>query len=121
MRGRAFAFAGLGGGATGAALPAAAAARTLAVEPRVDVAFAEAPLPADAHRGNLAGLDQPVHRAQIDLKVFEDFFGREKRFVNHAFNVLDARHRRARGAPREARRSALRRLPRGMAALIRPS
>ena len=60
-----------------------AAARTLAVEPRVDVALAEPPLPADADGGNLAGLDQPVHRAQVDLEVLEDFFGREKRFVNH--------------------------------------
>ena len=53
-----------------------AAARPLAVEPGVDVAFAEAPLPADAHSGNLAGFDQPVNGAQIDLEVREHLLGR---------------------------------------------
>ena len=63
---------------------ARAAARPLAVEPGVDVALAEPPLAADAHGGNLAGLDQPVHGAQIDLEVLEYLFGRQKRFVHHA-------------------------------------
>ena len=63
---------------------ARAAARPLAVEPGVDVALAEPPLAADAHRGNLAGLDQPVDGAQVDLEVLQDFFGGQKRFVNHA-------------------------------------
>src|SRR4029077_5430070 len=62
---------------------AGAAAKPLAVEPGVDVALAETPLAADAHRGNLAGLDQPVYRPKVDLKVLQDFFGREKRFVDH--------------------------------------
>src|SRR5262249_28753124 len=61
-----------------------AAARTLAVEPRVDVALAEAPLPADADGGNLARLDQTVDRPQGDVQVLENFFSREKGFVNHA-------------------------------------
>src|SRR6185312_2530897 len=64
---------------------ARAAARTLAVEPRVDVALAEAPLPADADGGNLARLDQPVDRPQIHLKVLEHLFGRQKRLVHHSF------------------------------------
>ena len=34
--------------------------------------------------GNLAGLDQPVDRAQVDLEVLQDFLGRQKRFVNHS-------------------------------------
>jgi hypothetical protein len=62
----------------------ASAARTLAVEPRVDVALAEPPLAADAHGGDLAGFDQPVHGAEVDLEVLQDFFRRQKRFVNHA-------------------------------------
>src|SRR3979490_3194284 len=53
--------------------PRAAASWPLAIEPRVDVAFAEPPLPADPNGGNLAGLDQAVHRAQVDLEVLEDF------------------------------------------------
>jgi hypothetical protein len=46
----------------------ATAARTLAVEPRVDVALAEPPLPSDADRWNFPGFDQPVHRPQIHLE-----------------------------------------------------
>ena len=52
-RGRAVAGAGRGGPRARRAVPRAAA-RALAVEPRVDVALAEPPLAADAHRGNLA-------------------------------------------------------------------
>ena len=59
-----------------------AAARPLAVEPRVDVALAEPPLPADAHRGNLAGLDEAVDRSQVHLEVLEDLLGGEKRLVH---------------------------------------
>ena len=65
-----------------------AAARPLAVEPRVDVALAEPPLAADADGGNLAGFDQPVHGAEVDLEVLQDFFRRQKRFVNHCVSVL---------------------------------
>ena len=82
-RGRAVPVAGRGP-APAAAGAARAAARALAVEPGVDVALAEAPLAADAHRRNLAGLDQPVDGAKIDLEVLQDLFGGEKRFVNHA-------------------------------------
>src|ERR1700675_2345472 len=56
----------------GRALPAAggaAAARALAVEPRVDVALAEPPLAADPDGGNLAGLDQAIDGPQVDLEV----------------------------------------------------
>ena len=60
-----------GGGGAGSRPPAA---RTLTIEPRVDIALAEAPLAAHAHRWNLSGLDQPVDRAQIDLKIGENFF-----------------------------------------------
>ena len=62
--------------------------RLLAVEPRVDVALAEAPLPADAHRRDLPGLDQPVHGPKIDLQVLQDFFGREEGFINHAGHAI---------------------------------
>ena len=58
---------------------ARAAARPLAVEPGVDVALAEAPLAPHAHSWNLAGFDEPVDRAQIDLEVLEHLFGRQKR------------------------------------------
>ena len=43
----------------------------------------EAPLAADADRGNLARLDQPVDRTQVDLEVLQHLFGREKGFVDH--------------------------------------
>ncbi len=81
-RGRVVPVAGRAGVA--GARAGAAAAWTLAVEPGVDVALAEPPLTADADRGNLAGLDQPVDGAQIDLEILQDFFRRQKRFVNHA-------------------------------------
>src|SRR4029079_14518978 len=60
-----------------------APAATLAVEPRVEIGFAEAPLPPDADGGNPARLDQAVDGAQVDLQVLEDLFGREKRLVDH--------------------------------------
>src|SRR5262245_47758341 len=59
------------------------AARPLRLEPRVDVALAEPPLASHAHRGDLARLDEAVHRSQVDLKVLEDLFGREKALVHH--------------------------------------
>ena len=54
------------------------------LEPGVDVALAEPPLPADPHRRDLAGLDQAVDRAEVDLEVLEDLFGRQEAFVHHA-------------------------------------
>src|SRR5262249_37347740 len=62
---------------------ARAAARTLALEPRVDVALAKPPLPSHAHGGDLAGLDQPVDGPQIDLEVLEHLLGRQEAFVDH--------------------------------------
>jgi len=59
------------------ALPAG----TLGIKPGVDVTFAEPPLAADTNGGNLAGLDEPVHRAKVDLEVFQDFFSRQEDFV----------------------------------------
>src|SRR5215471_7757138 len=67
----------------GRAGAAGSAARALAVEPRVDVALAKAPLAPDPDRRNLSGLDQAVDRAQVDLEVFQDFFRCQKGFVNH--------------------------------------
>src|SRR5687768_9774796 len=55
---------------------AALAARPLRIEPCIDIAFTESPLPSDAHRRNLPRLDQPVDRAEIDLEVLEYLFGR---------------------------------------------
>src|SRR5207244_2632151 len=69
-----------GGGGGGSRPPAA---RTLTIEPRVDIALAEAPLAAHAYRWNLSGLDQPVDCAQIDLKIGENFFSCEKRFFHY--------------------------------------
>src|SRR5205823_13061451 len=74
----------------GAGPPARAAAWPLTVEPGIDVALSEAPLAADAHRRNLARLDETVHGSEVDLEVLEHFLGREKRLVNHCFNVLRA-------------------------------
>ena len=64
--------AGAGAGA------ARSAPGTLAVEPCIDVALAEAPLAPDANSRNLAGFDQTVHRPQIDLEILEHLFGRQK-------------------------------------------
>ncbi len=69
---------------------ARAGAHPLAVEPRVDVALAKAPLAADPDRRNLARLDQAVHGAKVDLEVLEDFFGGEKRFINHHWRLETA-------------------------------
>ena len=57
--------------------------RLLALEPRVDVALAEPPLAAYPNRRNLACFDQPVDRAQVDVKVVKDLFSSQKRFVDH--------------------------------------
>jgi hypothetical protein len=38
-------------------------------------------LAADPDRRDFACLDQPVHRAKVDLEVFQDFFGGEKDLV----------------------------------------
>ena len=81
-RGRAVAGRGRAGGRR-VGRGARAAARPLAVEPGVDVALAEAPLAADPDRRNLARLDQAVDRPKVDLEVLQDFFGGQKRFVNH--------------------------------------
>src|SRR5262249_3620633 len=59
------------------------AARALRLEPRVDVALAEPPLAPHADRGDLACFDQAIDRAQIDRKVLESLFGREKTLVHH--------------------------------------
>ena len=69
---------------------ARASAHLLAVEPRVDVALAKAPLAADPDRRDLARLDQAVHRAKVDLEVLENFFGGEKRFINHHWRLETA-------------------------------
>ena len=53
----------------------------LSIQPGVDVAFSETPLAANAHCRDLASLDQPVDRAQVDLEVLEDLFGRQEDFV----------------------------------------
>src|SRR3982751_6289221 len=50
---------------------AAAGGRALAVEPGIDITFAEPPLASDPHRGDLAGLDQAVDSPEIDLEVFQ--------------------------------------------------
>ena len=60
---------------------AAAAAGTLAVEPRVDVALPEPPLPADANRGYFSSFNQAIDRAEVDLEVLKHLFGGEKYFV----------------------------------------
>jgi hypothetical protein len=59
----------------------------LRVEPRIDVAFSKAPLPADTHRGNLAGLDQAIHGAEVDLEVLEYLLGRKKNLVVRKINA----------------------------------
>src|SRR5262245_51491007 len=76
---------GYGRGAQGAG---AALTRPLAFEPGIDVAFAEPPLASHAHRRDLSGLDQAIHRAQVDLEVLEYLFGRQKSFVGHFGRTL---------------------------------
>src|SRR3954470_8409084 len=61
------------------------AARTLALEPRVDVALAEPPLAADADRGNLACFDQAIDGPQVHLEVLEDLLGGQKALVDHGW------------------------------------
>ena len=86
---------------------------SLPLEPLVDVALAEAPLSAHPHGGNSAGLDQSIHRSQVDVEVFENLLGRQEDFVGgeiegHWFLVLALSvivHRRLR-----ARRSKPQRL-----------
>ena len=55
----------------------------LAFEPSVDVAFAKPPLAADTDCGDLTCLDEPIDGPQVDLQILEDFFGGQKRFVDH--------------------------------------
>jgi hypothetical protein len=77
---------------------------TLAVQPGIDVGLAEPPLPADAHRRNLAGLDQPVDGTEVDLQVGQHLFSCQKDFVNHAL-ALDRRtlyHQQAASDPKVA-------------------
>ena len=62
-------------------------ARSLVLQPTVDIALAKTPLAADAHRGNLAGFDQPVHRTEVDLEVLQDFFSRKEDFVGWKVNA----------------------------------
>jgi hypothetical protein len=38
-------------------------------------------LPADPDRGNLPGFDEAIDRAEVDLEIFEDLFGRQEDFV----------------------------------------
>jgi len=54
---------------------------SLTIEPGVDVPFAESPLASDSNGGNLSRFDETVNGPEIDLKVFEDLFGRQKHFV----------------------------------------
>ena len=57
---------------------------SLRIEPRVDVAFPESPLAADANGGNLSGLDQAVDSPQVHLGYLQDLFSREKCLVDHS-------------------------------------
>jgi len=52
------------------------AARSLAVEPCVDVILPKSPLASDPDCWNLARLDQPVDGTQINLQIRKNFFGR---------------------------------------------
>ena len=58
--------------------------RALAFQPGIETVLAEPPLASHAHGGNLAGLDQPVDRPQVDLEVLQDFVGGQKSFIDHA-------------------------------------
>ena len=55
------------------------------VEQRTGVVYRQTPviprLPADPDRRNLPRLDEPVHRAKVDLEVLQDFFSRQEDFV----------------------------------------
>ena len=48
--------------------PAPELARPLALQPRIDVAFPEPPLPPDSDRGNLPRLDEAIDRSEIYLE-----------------------------------------------------
>ena len=69
-------------------------ASPLRLEPRVEIALPEAPLPPDAHGRYLPRLDQPVDRPQVDLQVVDHFLGGEKRIVGH-FAIGSVRTNRA--------------------------
>jgi hypothetical protein len=53
----------------------------LAVQPRVDIPFAEPPLATHSNSRNLAGLDQAVDGAQVDLEVLENLFSRQENVI----------------------------------------
>src|SRR5205085_6875883 len=63
-------------------------AGTLALEPGVDVALAETPLPPDANCRDLARLDQPLDGPEIDLQVVEYLFGRQEALVHHGWTYF---------------------------------
>jgi hypothetical protein len=69
-------------------------ASPLRLEPRVEIALPEAPLPSDAHGRDLPRLDQPVDGPQVDLQVVDHFLGGEKRIVGH-FTIGSVRMNRA--------------------------
>jgi hypothetical protein len=49
-------------------------------EPGVEVRPPEPPLPSHAHRGKLAGPDEPVDRPRRHLEINQNLVGRETRF-----------------------------------------
>ena len=63
-------------------------ARTLRLEPRVDVALAEAPLPSHPHSGNLPRFDETVDRPKVDLEILQDFLGGQESFFHWSLSVL---------------------------------
>ena len=85
-----------------AAVAALGGVRAHGAEPGVEILPAEAPLAADADGGDLAGLDEPVHRPEVDLQVVQNLFGGQEILVGHRIAGITGAFQ-LRGQPSSAR------------------
>jgi hypothetical protein len=89
--------------------------RPLRIEPRVDIALAESPLTSNAYSGNLSGLNQAIHGAEVHLEILQDLFRCQKHFVGGQMQGQGARfypnRREVNNLRRMMKRPAVRRGP----------